>query len=82
MATTVRPTPSRLSGKRVRIAIGSGAKATEIAAILERVYGISGCDGCGRNGYDIVIGHGDPVFRDFNVPGVSVIVEDLKSQVG
>lgn len=80
MATNIRP--SRLAGKRVRIAIDSGAKANEIADILARVYGISGCDNCGRNGYDIVIGHGDPVMRDFNVPGVNVLVEDIQAKVG
>jgi len=57
MAATTR---NRLAGKRVRLAIGSGASAKEIAAILERVYGIGGCDGCGRNGYDILITHGYP----------------------
>lgn len=53
-------TRNRLAGKRVRIAINSGAKSKDIAAILERVYGIGGCDGCGRNGYDILITHGYP----------------------
>ena len=53
-------TRNRLAGKRVRVAINSGAKAKDIAAILERVYGVGGCDGCGRNGYDILITHGYP----------------------
>ena len=53
-------TRNRLAGKRVRIAINSGANAKDIGAILERVYGVGGCDGCGRNGYDILITHGYP----------------------
>jgi hypothetical protein len=53
-------TRNKLSGKRVRLAIGSKATSKEIAQILERVYGIGGCDGCGRNGFDILITHGYP----------------------
>jgi hypothetical protein len=68
----------RLSGKRVRINIDADAKPEEINVALKRIYGISGCDGCGRNGYDIIIGHGDPVFEGFSVPRVQgVVIEDV-----
>ena len=57
MAATIR---NKLSGKRVRLNISGDADPQQINAILERVYGISGCDRCGRNGFDILITHGYP----------------------
>jgi hypothetical protein len=74
--------PGRLRGKRVRLAISGSAKPDEINDALKRIYGISGCDGCGRNGYDIVLGHGDPLFDGFDAGGVvqGVIVEDIQTR--
>ena len=80
MATSVSR-PGRFAGKRIRLAIDSAAKPNEISAILEQIYRLSGCTDCGRAGYDIILGHGDPVFADFNVPRVKgVLVEDIQSR--
>lgn len=58
MAATI--SKSRLAGKRIRIAIDGSAKAEEIAGILKRIYGVSGCTECGRGGFDILLTHSLP----------------------
>jgi hypothetical protein len=83
MATTdVKLRPGRFSGKRLRVAITSSANQDEINAALGEIYKLSGCEFCGRNGYDIILTHGDPVLENFRVPRVSgVIVEDIQTRV-
>ena len=81
MATAPTRPQFQFRGKRIRLGIRGSAKANEISAILERIYGLSGCDGCGRNGYDIVIGHGDPVFEGFGGDVVQgVVVEEIAAR--
>lgn len=83
MAATI--SRNRLAGKRVRIAIDGGAKPEDIAAILKKVYGISGCDGCGRAGYDILLTHSLPALEPLKVAGLDrlqgAIAEDINAQV-
>jgi len=47
------------------VAIDGSAKAEEIAAILKRIYGVSGCTECGRGGFDILLTHSLPVLDPF-----------------
>ncbi len=82
MAATTSKT-GRLAGKRVRIAIDSGAKAAEIESILKRIYGISGCTECGRGGYDILLTHSLPALDPLKgaldrVQGI--VAEDINAQ--
>jgi len=81
MATAPTRPQFQFRGKRIRLAVRGSAKPDQINELLARVYGLSGCDGCGRNGYDIVIGHGDPVFDGFGGDIVQgVVVEEIASR--
>lgn len=65
MAATI--SRGKLAGKRIRIAIDGNAKAEEIAGILKRLYGVSGCIECGRGGYDILLTHSLPALDPIKV---------------
>jgi hypothetical protein len=81
MAATI--SRNRLAGKRVRIAISGNAKPEEIDVILKRIYGISGCDGCGRAGYDILLTHSLPALEP--LAGLDklqgALAEDINAQL-
>lgn len=72
---------SRLAGKRVRVAIDGGARADEIAAILKKIYGVSGCTECGRGGYDILLTHSLPALDPLKAGALDrlqgVVTEDI-----
>lgn len=67
---------NRLAGKRIRVAIDAKANADEIAGILKRLYGISGCTDCGRGGYDILLTHSLPELESFKVERLQGVVAE------
>ena len=79
MATTT--TRGKFVGKRLQVAIDPKAKADEIAAILKRIYGVSGCTDCGRGGYDILLTHSLPELDPLKAGSIDklqgVIAEDI-----
>lgn len=62
MATSTRPTPSKIAGKTVTLAAGRGSKITPevVHAAFEKIFRLNGCLACGLIGIDIHVLGGDP----------------------